>query len=785
MATILKIDGMTCAACANRVEKALQKTPGVAQARVNFAAQKAYVEFLPEILPEGESKLALLEAVSKAGYNAELMEEANKKKPAAQEAVPTLGWKPFHTFSKYWDPHEGEEAEVVEARQRMFFSASFSTIIMILMMVQMLITPIPYYRFIVAVLGYFVIFVSGSKTHSNSINALRHGSANMDVLVSLGSVPPFIISLGGLFFPVQTFFEMASTIVTFHLFGRYMEARAKGRASQAIKKLLQLEAKTATILRDGEEREVPLEEVKVGDIMLVRPGEKIPTDGIVVFGQSTVDESMATGEPLPVEKSENKEVIGATINGYGVLKVKATRVGSDTFLSQIIRMVEEAQGSRVPIQEFADRVTGYFVPVVILLSIGTFLSWILFPSFLYGIIEKAAPVLPWVNPALDKLTLAFFAAIAVLVISCPCALGLATPTALMVGSGMGAKRGILIKQGEAIQIMKDVKIIVFDKTGTLTKGKPSVTVIKPFPGKESLKSSQLPDEAKDNLENEILFYAASMEASSEHPLSHAVVKKAREKGIPIAQVEQFQAVAGKGVKGILHGNSVLVGSRRLLEMEGISLKEVELTMEELEKEGHTVVALAVNGEPLGVLSIADTLKEDAVKAVNALHKLGLQTALLTGDNYRTAGAIAGKLGIKHVIAEVLPEGKVEEVKKLQDKVGVLAMVGDGINDAPALKQADVGIAIGTGTDVAIEAADIVLVRGDLLSVVSSIRLSRGIFRKIKQNYFWAWFYNAIAIPLAALGLLHPMIGVAAMSFSSVNVVWNSLRLKGYKIDFEI
>jgi P-type Cu+ transporter len=733
MATILKIDGMTCAACANRVEKALQKTPGVAQARVNFAAQKAYVEFLPEVLPEGDSKLALLEAVSKAGYNAELLDETKKKKTAAPETVQTIGWKPFQSISKYWDPHEGEEAEVVEARQRMFFAASFSTIIMILMMVQMLIAPIPYYRYIVAALGFLVIFVSGSKTHSNSINALRHGSANMDVLVSLGSVPPYIISLGGLFFPVQTFFEMASTIVTFHLLGRYMEARAKGRASQAIKKLLQLEAKTATILRDGEEREVPLEEVNVGDIMLVRPGEKIPTDGIVVFGQSTVDESMATGEPLPVEKSENNEVIGATINGFGVLKVKATRVGSDTFLSQIIRMVEEAQGSRVPIQEFADRVTGYFVPVVIALSIGTFLSWILFPSFFYGIIERAAPVLPWVNPSLDKLTLAFFAAIAVLVISCPCALGLATPTALMVGSGMGAKRGILIKQGEAIQTMKDVKIIVFDKTGTLTEGKPSVTVIKPFPGKESLKSSQLPDAAKDNLENEILFYAASMEASSEHPLSHAVVKKAREKGIPVAQVEQFQAVAGKGVKGIVDGYPVLVGSRRLLEMEGISLNEVEETMEELEREGQTVVALAVNGEPLGVLSIADTLKEDAVKAVNALHQLGLQTALLTGDNYRTAGAIAGKLGIKHVIAEVLPEGKVEEVKKLQEKVGILAMVGDGINDAPALKQADVGIAIGTGTDVAIEAADIVLVRGDLLSVVSSIRLSRGIFRKIKQN----------------------------------------------------
>ncbi len=775
MAVVIKIKGMSCAVCASRVEKVLQGTAGVEQSRVNFAAGKAYVKLQPGVPPGERNAETLLQAVRGAGYEAELVEE-EKKTPPDAAAVPVEGtaeerrgkaaFRPFGVLFPFWTPLQGEEEEVAEAGQRMLFAVFFSAAIMLLMMVHMFVAAIPYYRFIIAVLGFPVVFIAGARTHRNSVEALRRGSAGMDVLVSLGSVPPYLISLAGFFLPVQTFIEMASTIVTFHLLGRYLEVRARGRASQAIKKLLQLEAKTATILVDGQEKQVPLDEVRVGDIMLVRPGEKIPADGEIISGYSAVDESMATGEPLPVEKKEGSPVIGATVNGHGVLKVRATRVGRDTFLAQVIRLVEEAQGSRVPIQEFADRVTAYFVPLVIFLALATFVSWLAFPGFFYAVISRAAPFLPWVNPELGNLILAFFAAIAVLVISCPCALGLATPAALMVGSGMGAERGILIRRGEAIQTIKEVHLIAFDKTGTLTKGKPSVTDVEGFPGSES---------------NDVLMFAASLESSSEHPLARAVVDAARQKGLSLHEAEDFAVIPGRGIKGNVSGRKVLVGNRRLLEEEGIAIGDAEKIMGRLEGDGKTAVAVAVDGVPAGVLGLADTLKEDAVEALEALRRLGYETALITGDNQRTAAAIASRLNIKHVVAGVLPEGKVEEIKKLQDKFDMVAMVGDGINDAPALMQADVGIAVGTGTDVAIEAADIILVRGNLLSVAAAVKLSRGIFSKIRQNYFWAWFYNAVAIPLAALGLLHPMIGVAAMSFSSVNVVWNSMRLKHHDI----
>jgi Cu+-exporting ATPase len=562
---------------------------------------------------------------------------------------------------------------------------------------------------------------------------------------------------------------MGANIMFFHLIGRYLEARAKGHASQAIKKLLQMGAKTAKVLRNGEEIEIPIEALQPGDVMVIRPGEKIPTDGIVVKGHSAVDESMATGESLPVEKREDSEVIGATINKHGLLHVEATKVGNDTFLSQVIKMVEEAQGTKVPIQEFADRVTGYFVPVIIVFSILTFTTWAIWGDSMRNLLFVVSPFLPWINPTVGRFTLAYLASAAVLVISCPCALGLATPTALMVGSGIGAEKGVLIRRGEAIQTMKDIKVIAFDKTGTLTKGKPAVTEVEV--------TGELADE-------QLLSYAASVESASEHPLGHAVVEAIKDKDVKLKEVLNFTSHTGKGVSGEVEGYTILVGSRLLMQDHGVEASGFRERMEQLEEQGKTVVIVAMNHQVAGLIAIADTLKEEAHFAVSELKSLGLETVMITGDNMRTAAAIGKQLGIDHVVAEVMPDGKVEEIKRLQEKMGIVAMVGDGINDAPALKQSNVGIAIGTGTDIAIEAADITLIRGDLAGLITAIKLSRGTFTKIRQNYFFAWFYNAIAIPIAAMGLLHPMIGMAAMSMSSVNVVWNSLRLRRYNVDAE-
>lgn len=589
------------------------------------------------------------------------------------------------------------------------------------------------------------------------------------VLVTLGSIPPFLIGLASFIIPVTTFIEMGANIMFFHLIGRYLEARAKGHASQAIKKLLQMGAKTAKVLRNGEEIEIPIEALQPGDVMVIRPGEKIPTDGIVVKGHSAVDESMATGESLPVEKREDSEVIGATINKHGLLHVEATKVGNDTFLSQVIKMVEEAQGTKVPIQEFADRVTGYFVPVIIVFSILTFTTWAIWGDSMRNLLFVVSPFLPWINPTVGRFTLAYLASAAVLVISCPCALGLATPTALMVGSGIGAEKGVLIRRGEAIQTMKDIKVIAFDKTGTLTKGKPAVTEVEV--------TGELADE-------QLLSYAASVESASEHPLGHAVVEAIKDKDVKLKEVLNFTSHTGKGVSGEVEGYTILVGSRLLMQDHGVEASGFRERMEQLEEQGKTVVIVAMNHQVAGLIAIADTLKEEAHFAVSELKSLGLETVMITGDNMRTAAAIGKQLGIDHVVAEVMPDGKVEEIKRLQEKMGIVAMVGDGINDAPALKQSNVGIAIGTGTDIAIEAADITLIRGDLAGLITAIKLSRGTFTKIRQNYFFAWFYNAIAIPIAAMGLLHPMIGMAAMSMSSVNVVWNSLRLRRYNVDAE-
>ncbi|MCD8501141.1 MAG: copper-translocating P-type ATPase [Bacillaceae bacterium] len=649
----------------------------------------------------------------------------------------------------------------------MLTSIIFTSAIMGLMMVHMFLIPIPGYLPIIAVLGVPIIFGTGWHIHVASWKALKNKSPNMDVLVTLGSLPPYLIGLLGIFFPVQSFIEMATTIMSFHLIGKYLEARAKGRASQAIKKLIQMGAKTAKIIVDGEEIEIPTKDLQVGDIMVIRPGEKVPTDGIVVDGNGLLDESMATGESMPVRRQKGDEVIGATINKQGLLKVEVKKVGKDTFLSQVVKMMEECQGSKVPIQEFADRITGYFVPAIIVLTLGTFISFNLFPEFHLSIIEWGASFLPWVNPDLAPLTLAFITATAVLVISCPCALGLGTPTALMVGSGMGAENGILIRNGEAVQTFKDVKAIAFDKTGTITKGKPEVTDLVTVNGVD---------------EKEFLYYAGTIENGSEHPLAHAIVEKAKHENIKLGEVIDFQAVIGMGVIGTIDGETILVGNRKLMKEHSISFERYEEELIRLEEEAKTAMMLAKGNQLLGIIAVADPIKEDSAQAIAALEAMGIKTAMITGDNKRTAAAIGKKVGITHVIAEVLPDGKVEEVVNLQKKYGTVAMVGDGINDAPALKQANVGIAIGTGTDIAIEAADVTLVRGELSGIISAIKLSRAIFRKIKQNYFWAWFYNALFIPVAMLGLLHPMLGAAAMAVSSLNVVYNSLRLKRTNIN---
>jgi len=485
----------------------------------------------------------------------------------------------------------------------------------------------------------------------------------------------------------------------------------------------------------------------------------------VTDGESSVDESMATGESIPVNKTVEDEVIGATINKQGSMKVRATKVGKDTFLSQVIKMVEEAQGTKVPIQEFADKVTGYFVPVVITLSIGAFVSWNLFPSFHMTVVEFFD--FPWTSTDPPLFSLAILATIAVLVISCPCALGLATPTALMVGSGAGAEKGVLIRSGEAIQTMKDVKIIAFDKTGTLTKGKPEVTNVLNY---------------NDFSREEVLYFSGSLESASEHPLGEAIVGTARGENIKLDNVSDFNSITGKGVVGSINNQKVLAGSRKLLNENGVDFEEGIEDLNDLEKEAKTAMLIAVDGKLAGVIAVADTLKEDTVEAIAEIEKMGMKTAMITGDNERTARAIAEKVGISRVISEVLPEGKVDEIKKLQEEYGDVAMVGDGINDAPALKQANVGIAIGTGTDIAIESADITLIRGELSAVISAIKLSRATFKKIKENYFWAWVYNAVAIPAAFLGLIHPIIGAGAMAASSINVVLNSTRLKKANID---
>jgi Cu+-exporting ATPase len=606
-----------------------------------------------------------------------------------------------------------------------------------------------------------VLFVLGRRTYVSAIKSVRYLTFNMDFLIALGTFAAFITGPLGFFLPIKDYSAIASMIMAFHLTGRYVEAKARGRASQAIKKLLKLGAKTAVVVRGNKEIEIPINEVKIGDIMIIKPGEKIPTDGIVIKGESAIDESMISGESLPVEKKKNDKVIGATVNQDGVLYIKATKIGKDTFLSQVIKLVEEAQGTKVPIQEFADKITGFFVPIVLVIAALTFILWIVFPGLLQNI-AGFFDFLPWIDFSVGNIALALFAAIAVLVIACPCALGLATPTALMVGSGMGAEKGIFIRRGEAIQTMKEVKTVIFDKTGTITKGKPDVTDII---GKNK---------------KEIIQIAASVESVSEHPLSKAIVKYAKEKKIKLSEVKNFKAERGRGISARLGNKLILIGNRKLMNENKIKVDNYEDNIISLENQGKTVMILAVNKKILGLIAVADTLKEDSKIAITELKKIGLKTVMVTGDNKRTAAAIAKLVGIDEVLADVLPGEKLKKVEELQ-KSGMVAFVGDGINDAPALKQANVGIAIGTGTDIAIEAGDIILSQGDLTGVVSSIKLSKETFKKIKQNLFWAFGYNIVAIPLAILGILHPVIAEIAMATSSITVVTNANLLRRKKI----
>jgi Cu+-exporting ATPase len=712
------IGGMHCAACANRNERALKKLHGVREAAVNFGMRNARVEFDAAAV----SEQALHDAVISNGFQVLTNEFAEDNKQLARR-------------------------EVAQTRRRAFLALLLAAPVVVLAMLEI---ELPWTLFgrnasvlIQASLSTIVILGLGWRFHRGMLQQAVRGAANMDTLISLGTLAALSSSAWGLYAGDQhLYFETGAVIAAFILLGRYFEARSRGQASAAIEKLVDLGAKTAHLVRDGRVHEIPIDDVRVGDVLLVKPGEKVPVDGKVVEGRSSVDEAMLTGESMPVSKTEGDDVFGATINVSGAFRMQATKVGQDTTLAQIVKLVADAQGNKAPIQRLADRISGIFVPIVLGVALLTAAGWYL---------------------ATGDLQQSLIPAVAVLVIACPCSLGLATPTAIMVGTGLGARRGILIKSGEALERGEKIDVVMFDKTGTLTEGRPKVADV--------IAANAGVGEAG------VLGLAASLEQLSEHPLAQAIVSAAREKDLALDQVDGFESLAGKGVRGTIAGNAVLVGSPRLLREVGVSTAGLQGKIDEREAAAQTVVAVARNGELVGIVAIADTLKEDAKAAVMRLRAKGLQTAMITGDNSKAAQAIAQQAGIEQVFAEVLPQEKAEQVQLLQQQGRRVAFVGDGINDAPALAQADLGIAIGTGTDIAIEAGNIVLVRGSPLKVVEALTLSRLTFQTIKQNLFWAFFYNVAAIPLAALGLLNPVIAAAAMAVSSVSVVANSLRIK--------
>ena len=718
----INIKGMHCSSCALIIEKKLKKIPGVESAVVNYANEKAVVVHSDDL------KQDQLETVIKqAGYSVKAVDDTVK-----------------HSEHQHGKPPSGKEAN----KDRNYFIISLIISIPVFILSMVMMSKGFENKIAQLVLAGIVQFVLGARFYRGAFFALKNKAANMDTLVALGTSAAYFYSIATTFFiEGDVFFETSALLITFILLGKWLESRAKGKTGEAIKKLMELGAKTARIIVDGQERDVAIEQVKVGDIILVRPGEKIPVDGEIVEGHSSIDEAMVTGESIPVEKKAGDLVIGATINKTGSFKFKATKVGADTMLSQIIQFVQNAQGSKAPIQKFADMVSSYFVPTVVVIAIITFLIW----YFLVGV--------AFVN-ALMIFT-------AVLVIACPCALGLATPTAIMVGTGKGAENGILIKGGEFLEIANKVQTIVFDKTGTLTKGKPELTDI--------IKLGELE-------EDQILSISAALEKNSEHPLAESIVNKAKQEKIVLVEPDQFNAEVGMGVKGKINNQNVLIGTEKLMLQNNILFDEtVRKQKLSLEDQGKTVMIVSVQGKIAGLLAVADTVKETSKQAIEKLNQMGLETVMLTGDNQRTAEAIGKQVGIDKVLAQVMPEEKAEQIKMLQAEGKMVAMVGDGINDAPALAQADLGIAMGAGTDIAIETGGIVLVKNDLKDVFRSIKLSKMTLSKIKQNMFWALFYNSIGIPIAALGLLRAEFAGLAMALSSVSVVMNSLLLKRKKL----
>jgi Cu+-exporting ATPase len=731
---LINITGMSCAACAVAISKSLEKLSGVKKANVNFATSKAYVEYDSSIsgIPD------LIEAVEDAGYG--VLESAGKSVSETRDAEKVE-----------------REREVKSLRRRLFVSISLAIPLLYIAMGEMVGLPdLPVSRLVNAIIQFILttpIIFAGRYFYINGFKAIKNLMPNMDSLVAIGTGTAYVYSIVNTFITTgHLYYETAGLLITFILLGKFFEAVAKGKTSEAIKKLMGLKPKTAVIIRNGAEIEIPIDAVIVGDTILVKPGEKIPVDGTVISGHSSVDESMLTGESIPVEKSEGTPVIGATINRTGSFKFKAERIGSDTALANIIKLVEDAQMSKAPIQKLADTISGYFVPVVVAIAVLAFVVWF----FILG----------------KELVFALNIFIAVLIIACPCAMGLATPTAVMVGTGMGAQNGILIKGAESLQRAYQLDTIVFDKTGTLTKGEPELTDIFTM---------------DDLSEDEALSLAAIAEKASEHPLGEAIVNGAKERGLELDEPESFHSVTGMGVEIRYDGKDILVGNLALLKKNGVSVEKVKDKIISLESEGKTAMLLAINNVVQCLIAVADQVKEHSAEAIERLTGMGIKTIMITGDNRRTGEAIAKTVGISYVIAEVLPKDKASEVKKLQKSGESVGMVGDGINDAPALTQADVGIAIGSGTDVAIESADIVLIKEDLRDVATAMDLSRYTMRKIKQNLFWAFFYNSVGIPIAAgvlypfTGwLLNPIIAGAAMAFSSVSVVSNSLLMKRFK-----
>ncbi|MCZ2808739.1 MAG: heavy metal translocating P-type ATPase [Candidatus Bathyarchaeota archaeon] len=741
----LKITGMTCATCAQTIEKALNKKEGIYRANVNLALETATVEYNPaQISLEGIKKV-----IRDVGYD--VIEPEEGVEDAEQRE---------------------RDREIRSLKIKLAFSAVVTMPVVIYSNWRFLPFTLPtlpidnFIPLLLFVLATPVHFIVGHNFFVGAYKALRNKNPNMDVLVTIGTSAAYFYSVYVTFSGEgKLYYTTAVSLMTFLILGKLLEAIAKGRTSAAIRKLMGLRAKTARVVRDNEEMEIPVEDVQVGDIVLVKPGEKIPVDGVVIDGYSGVDEKVITGESIPVEKKAGDPVVGATMNKTGMLKFKATKVGADTVLAQIIKLVENALGSKAPIQTLVDVVSGYFVPAVMITATAAFLVWyFLGMGFIFA--------------------LTVF--IAVLIIACPCAMGLATPTAIMVGVGKGAENGILIKSGEALETAHKLQAIVFDKTGTLTKGEPEVTDIVPVTSPSGNPSSTA-QKGKTLSEDELLQLAAIAEKNSEHPLGEAIVKRAMERGLEVVDTEFFNAIPGYGVEVKYGGKAILLGNRKLMKKNNISITQLEEKMKALEEDGKTAMLMAVDGKAAGLIAVADTLMEYSVEAVKALQKMSLEVIMITGDNERTAKAIAKQVGVDRVLAEVLPSDKASEIKRLQDEGKIVAMVGDGINDAPALAQANIGIAVGSGTDVAMETGDIVLVKDDLRDVVISIQLSRATMTKIKQGLFWAFAYNIALIPVAA-GILYPFMGVlldpvfaaAAMATSSVSVVTNASLLKRFK-----